>query len=95
MTLLGVDRAVCKGLGYGCEYQGVMVRLLIEARNSSFLDSIQTGCLGLSSVPKFFSGGLGGRGVKTTTYLRLVPSLEVWKYNSTHSYTRGQFNRLL
>jgi len=77
MTLLGIDRAVCKGLGYGCEYQGIVVRLLTEARNSSFLYSIQTGCLGLSSMPKFLSGRLGGRVMKTTTYLRQVPSLKV------------------
>jgi len=53
MTLLGVDGAVYKGLGYGCEYKGVVVSLLTEARNSSFLYSIQTGCLGHSSLPKF------------------------------------------
>ena len=56
MTLLGVDSAVCKGLGYGCEYQGVVIRLLTEARNCSFLYGIQTGCLGHSSVPKFLTG---------------------------------------
>jgi len=77
MTLLGVDSAVCTGLGYGCDNQGVVVRLLTEARNSSFLYSIQTGCLGHSSVPKFLTGGLDGRGVKMTTYLRLVPSLKL------------------
>jgi len=55
MTLLGVDSAGCKGLGYGFEYQGVVVRLLTEARNSSFLYNIQTGCLGLSKLSKLTS----------------------------------------